>query len=179
MSTALLVIDLQRGAFDGVRWHAISEPERLLGNALALLDAARSTATPVIFVRHCDKTPGELFEEGSVQAELHESLAPRPGETVLKKYASSAFENTDLESTLRTLAAQELVLCGLQSEFCVSNTAKAALGLGFQVTIASDGHGTWASQDEPARAISDRANTELQSLGATVQPTADVLRRLQ
>ena len=176
--TTLLVIDLQRGAFDGVRWRVISEPERLIGNALALLAAARASATPVVFIRHCEGA-GEVFEEGTVHGELHEALAPQATEVVLKKYASSAFDNTTLEATLKTLGTKELVLCGLQSEFCVANTAKSALGLGLRVIVAADAHGTWPSGDNTADAISRRVNDELQAAGAKLQTTAELTRCLQ
>jgi nicotinamidase-related amidase len=86
-----------------------------------------------------------VFEEGSIHWELHESLTPRPSDKVLKKYASSAFEGTELARMLAGLEAKKLVLCGLQSEFCVYNTAKSALALGYEVVIAEDGHSTWPS----------------------------------
>jgi nicotinamidase-related amidase len=173
--SALLVIDLQRGAFDGVRWSVISEPHRLIGNALALVSAARQSSMPVIFVQHCEGA-GEVFEEGSVQWQLHESLAPLPTEKVLKKYASSAFEKTELEATLRKLEVEELVLCGLQSEFCISNTAKSGLELGFSVVVITDGHSTWPAKSESAGAISARVNDELQASGVTLRSTAEFVR---
>lgn len=175
---ALLVIDLQRGAFDGVRWSVISEPDRLIGNALTLISAARMSSMPIIFVQHCEGA-GEVFEEGSVQGQLHESLAPLPSEKVLKKYASSAFEKTDLETTLMDLKVEEVVLCGLQSEFCVSNTAKSALKLGFGVVVATDGHSTWPSEQESANAISARVNDELQAAGVTLRSVAELARSLR
>jgi nicotinamidase-related amidase len=173
--TVLLVIDLQPGAFDGVRWSVISEPDRLIGNALALVTAVRRSSRPVIFVQHCEGA-GEVFEEGTVHGQLHESLAPLPLERVLKKRASSAFEATDLEATLRDFEAEELVLCGLQSEFCVANTAKSALALGFRVIVAADGHSTWPTQDESASTICARINEELQTAGATLRSTAELVR---
>lgn len=172
---ALLVIDLQRGAFDGVRWSVIAEPDRLIGNALTLVRAARMSSMPIIFLQHCEGA-GEVFEEGSVQGQLHESLAPLPSEKVLKKYASSAFEKTDLETALKDLEVEEVVLCGLQSEFCVSNTAKSALKLGFGVVVATDGHSTWPSKNESASAISARVNDELQAAGITLCSVAELAR---
>jgi len=173
--SALLVIDLQRGAFDGVRSSVIAEPRRLISNALALVSAARRCAMPVIFMQHCEGT-GEIFEEGSVQGQLHQSLAPFPTEKVLKKYESSAFENTNLERILRELAVEELILCGLQSEFCISNTAKSALNLGLGVVLAADGHSTWPTKDESAGAISARVNDELQASGVTLRSTAELVQ---
>jgi nicotinamidase-related amidase len=63
---------------------------------------------------------------------------PQTGDKVLnlKKYASSAFEGTDLATAPDEVHVKELVLCVLQSEFCVSNTANSALALGFTVFVA-------------------------------------------
>lgn len=171
--TALLVIDIQRGAFDGARCPAIDRAAELVANAGALISAARAAGTPVVFIQHCDE-PGEAFEADTPHGEFHEALSPQPGDSVVRKRASSAFENTQLAATLQGLGAQQLVLCGLQSEFCVSNTSKAALALGYGVRVAQDGHSTWPSRGRSAQSISDGVNTELQSLGAVLVPTVSL-----
>src|SRR5438309_9257183 len=99
--TALLVIDLQRGAFDGARCPPIDGPDRLIDNACALIEAARAGHVPVVFVQHCGVEAGDAFEEGSPHWALHASLAPAAGELVMKKYASSSFEQTGLDDHLR------------------------------------------------------------------------------
>jgi len=102
---------------------------------------------------------------------LHESLAPAPGDSVVKKYASSSFEGTDLDARLKTLGVDELVVCGLQSEFCVSNTARSALELGYKVRIAHDGHSTWPSEARSAAEIEDDVNARLAQAGALLEGT--------
>jgi nicotinamidase-related amidase len=173
MSTALLVIDIQQAAFDGVFVQPIDRAAELVANARTLIDAAHAAGQPVIFVQHCD-AKGEPFEEGTPHWQFHERLTPEAGDLVVRKHASSAFENTDLKAKLDTLGAKDLVVCGLQSDFCVSNTSKSALSLGYQVLIASDAHSTWDLDGETAQAISDRVNGELQSLGAALEPTARI-----
>ena len=177
-STALLVIDIQRGAFDGERCSPIDQPEALVDHAVSLIRAARDARAPIVFIQHCDG-PAEVFEEGSAHWALHDRLEPQPGDTLLRKYASSAFEGTNLAEVLANLHAEELVLCGLQSEFCVYNTAKSALTMGYRVLIAQDGHSTWPSGGKPANVISEEVNAELEASGAVLQPTtslADALR---
>jgi len=176
---ALLVIDLQRGAFDGVRCPVIHGQQALIDNAVQLVQSARDAGTPVVFVQHCEKEAGSPFEEGTAHWELHNALQPLPGDSVVKKSASSAFEGTDLAAKLQTLGARELVVCGLQSEFCVSNTTKSALELGFAVVVAQDGHGTWPWDGEEAPVISERANQTLAAAGATLQTTAALARSLR
>lgn len=159
-TTALLIIDVQRGAFDGVLHSPINQPDALIDSARRLLNAARSGDVPVVFIQH-GEGPGELFTEGTPQWALHEALVPQAGDAVVHKRASSAFEGTDLARVLAGMNADSLVLCGLQSEFCVSNTAKAALANGFAVTIASDGHSTWPSRELSAETIKAQVNAAL------------------
>lgn len=169
-STALLIIDIQRGAFDGVRCPPVDSPERLVASAGSLLEAARAGGHAVVFVHHCDEA-GSPFEEGTAHWQFHDALVPAPGEVVLKKYASSSFEGTDLDDQLKAQGVTELVLCGLQSEFCVSNTTRSALQLGYTVRVAEDGHSTWPSEGRSAAEIEAEVNTRLAGAGARVAAT--------
>jgi len=171
--TALLIIDIQRGAFDGVRCPPMASPERLVRHAGQLLKAAREGGHQLVFVRHCDE-PGAPFEDGTPHGELHESLVPAAGEIVLKKQQSSSFEGTDLDEQLKARGVHELVLCGLQSEFCVCNTARSALALGYRVQLASDGHGTWPSKGRSADEISAEVNRQLAEAGVHLATTAEL-----
>jgi nicotinamidase-related amidase len=177
-ATALLVIDIQRGAFDGLRCPPIDRPAELVANALLLIAAARDAGSPVLFIQHCDE-PNSPFEEGTTHGELHERLVPNATEAVIKKYASSSFENTNLGETLQRLAIQNLILCGLQSEFCVRNTGNAALDLGYTVRIAQDGHSTWPSEGKSSAAISENVNKELAARGAILDSTAKLAAMLR
>lgn len=169
-TTALLVIDVQRGAFDGVRCPPIDSPDRLVRNANALVDAARAGGKHVVFVQHCDE-PDQAFEEGTDHWLLHESFAPAPADSVIKKHASSSFEGTDLDARLKALGIDELVVCGLQSEFCVSNTTRSALQLGYKVRVARDGHSTWPSEGRSAAEIEADVNSRLGQAGARLEGT--------
>ena len=177
-ANALLVIDIQQAAFDGAFCPPIDRSTELVASARTLIDAAHAAGEPVIFVQHCD-AKGEPFEEGTPHWQFHDQLTPQAGDLVVRKYASSAFENTDLEARLAALGARDLIVCGLQSDFCVSNTSKSALALGYRVRIASDGHSTWDLNGESAAAISERVNAELQSLGAIVDSTEHIARSLR
>ena len=177
-TTALLVIDIQRGAFDDVRCPPIHSPQRLVDNACSLVEAARAGGHPIVFVQHCDE-PGQPFEEGTPHWQLHELLVPAPGDAVLKKRASSSFEGTDLDSQLKAKGVKDVVLCGLQSEFCVSNTARSAIGLGYAVKVASDGHCTWPSDGRSAAEIEAEVNSALAASGAWLGTTEGLAAALR
>ncbi|MFN3811699.1 MAG: isochorismatase family protein [Roseateles asaccharophilus] len=185
MPTTLLVIDIQRGAFDGQRCPPIDAPEPFLDRARALVNAARAGAHPIIFVQHCENKPGKVLEEGTPHGLLHEALQPDPTrgaqERILKKHASSAFENTELDAWLRALGggeAPELLVCGLQSELCVSNTVRSALALGYAVHLAEDAHNTWPSADRSAAEIRAEVNAQLAKAGARLTSTEALSARL-
>ena len=177
-NTALLIIDVQRGAIAGVLHPPINQPDALIDSATRLLNAARSGGVPVVFIQHCEG-PGELSTVDTPQWALHEALVPQAGEAVIHKRASSAFEDTDLAQVLADMKAGSLVLCGLQSEFCVSNTAKSALTNGFKVTIAQDGHSTWPSGERSADAIKAQVNVALADAGAELEKVDDLVAALR
>lgn len=176
-ASALLVVDMQRGAFDGVRGPPIDNADRLVSQVRALVDAARAAGRPVLFVQH-DDAPGELFETGTPGWELHEALVPRSSEPVIRKRIPDSFAGTPLGARLAERGVAEVAICGLQSEFCIAATAKAALALGYSVVVASDAHATWPSGDQAAAAISDETNRSLRELGARLEPTASLVEAL-
>lgn len=170
-TTALLVIDIQRGAFDGERCPPVDSPERLVRSATTLVDAAREAKRPVVFIQHGEDETGSPFEDGTKHWQLHESLVPIAGEIVISKRQSSSFEGTDLHAKLQALGVKDVVLCGLQSEHCVSNTARSALQKGYRVQVASDGHSTWPWEGRTPAQIEDEVNAQLAEAGAQVELT--------
>ena len=173
---ALLVIDMQAGAFDGQRCVPIADADRLLSTTRGLIAAARAADLPVIHVQHGDHA-GQVFEEGSAQWHIHPSVAPAPGELVVRKRESSAFSGTALEAELRERDITTLAVCGLQSEQCVTNTTLAALERGFSVLLAHDGHSTWPSATQTAQQIIRQQNDLLAIRGAQQVACRDIESR--
>jgi nicotinamidase-related amidase len=169
---ALLVIDVQRGAFDGARCPPIARPRELVEQIGAAIRLARAAALPIVFVQHSE--PGGVFAEGTAQFELHEALVPARGELRITKRQSSSFADTRLAAELARLSVREVVLCGLQSEHCVYNTALGALTRDLRTTVLSDAHSTWPTPTETAEAICARINTELVRQGVHLCPTRDL-----
>ena len=176
--TALLVIDIQRAAFDGVRCPPMDAPDQLLRSAHTLIDAARAGGHPIVFIQHCEG-PNEPFEENTGHWLLHQSLAPAIDDVLLRKYKSSSFEGTALDAELKSRNVDEVVVCGLQSENCVSNTTRSALQLGYKVRVARDGHGTWPWDGRSAEEIRAEVNTRLADAGAALAATDDLARSLR
>jgi nicotinamidase-related amidase len=173
--TALLVIDVQRGAFDGARCPPIANGQALLARVAELIAAARAGGVPVLHVQHLEDVAESPFATGSPHGEIHPAVAPQGKEPVLQKRVSSAFDDTPLEAQLDAAGIGRIVTCGLQSEHCVTNTSLGALARGYSVLVARDAHSTWASEQDSAESISQRQNGVLEAQGAQLMATADVV----
>ena len=75
---------------------------------------------------------------GTEGVEIHESVAPLDGETVISKEHPNSFRDTVLEDELRKAGVDELVVCGMMTSMCVDATVRAAVDLGFDTTVAHD-----------------------------------------
>ena len=176
-STALLVIDVQMGAFDGVRCDVMPGADHMLKNVGRLIDAVRDSEAELIYVQHC-APKGQVYEEGSAQWLFHPDIAPTDSDFILMKRYSSSFEDTELDEKLKSLHVDSIIVCGLQSEHCVSNTALSALELDYQVTVAHDAHGTFPDDGLSAEQIIERQNELLLERGATLKSSDDVISEI-
>lgn len=136
--------------------------ENALDHTRELLSEFRDLGRRVIFTRHGSLLPdgsdlaerrrsreqvarsasnqqsGHLAAAGTSGHQIDVRLDPRPGELVLDKNTSSAFNSTGLELHLRNMNIQTLVLAGIASDMCVFTTALDAADRGFHVIIAED-----------------------------------------
>lgn len=176
--TALLIVDLQKAVFGGGGIPAAHQADRLLRNACALLQEARASGVPVVHIQHCGAA-GEAFEEGAPGWPIAPRLQPVASERVVQKRASNAFEGTELRAVLQELGASSVVITGIQSERCVSGTCRGALGLGYGVRLARDGHSTWPDGARSAAEIIATQNEALEREGALLSSTEDLVKQLR
>lgn len=69
---------------------------------------------------------------------IDDRVAPLPGEMVLTKSSSGPLASTNLVQILRNLGTRSLVVCGLTTAVCVTQTARETADLGFQVIVVED-----------------------------------------
>lgn len=154
---ALLLIDAQVNMFDAA--FPVADAVALLERLRALLERARATGTPAVFVRNSGGA-GNPDEPGGPGWALHPELSPREGEPVLDKTTCNTFASTTLAELLRARGVTNVVIAGLQSDYCVRETTLGALALGFAVTLVSDGHSTYDNKGRSASAIRAAVNDE-------------------
>ena len=92
---------------------------------------------------------------------------------LLRKTASDSFHLTGLQDLLRSHGVTSLVVCGMQSDFCVDTTTRRALALGYPVVLVADGHTTLDNRVLAAAQIVAHHNetlANLESFGPRVLP---------
>jgi nicotinamidase-related amidase len=138
MKSALLVIDVQCGLCEGK--YASFDADGVIRRINNVAARARAAQVPVIFIQH--DSPDGVLALGSEGWQLARGLEVVDGDAVLRKQAADSFHRTELHALLQSLGATELVICGMQSEFCVDTSTRRALALGYPVVLISDGHTT-------------------------------------
>lgn len=155
---ALLVIDLQKGLYNGDKLS--SEPERthlhdrigrsVVPNGRRLIAACRAAGVEVIYTviesltldgrdRSLDyKISGLFAAKGSREAEVIDELAPLDNEIVIPKTSSSLFNSTNFEYVLRNLGVQYLMVMGIVTDQCVETTVRDGCDRGFLMTVIED-----------------------------------------
>ena len=139
MARGLLIIDIQRDYFPGGAFPLV-EPEAAATATRRLLDAFPAAGDPVLHLKHVWDAPDATFmRPGTDGVELHPLVEAAEGEPVLEKTAPNGFVGTALEDEVRSRGIDELVVAGMMSSMCVDATARAAVDLGFSVTVVHDG----------------------------------------
>ena len=154
-NSALLVIDVQP-----VILNRVHQPQQLLTKLQTLLDKARQTDTPIIYLQHEDDD-----WLGLPEAEIHGDIQPHEDDRVIVKRASDSFYQTPLEAELHERGITHLVVTGLRTERCVDTTARVAVSKGFDVTLVTDAHSTADGDNLTAEQIIAHTNDNLDEFG--------------
>lgn len=121
-NTVLLIVDMQEGL---LKRHPYRE-EQLLSNITSLAGAARENGIEVIYFRH-NGGKGSPLEKGTADWEICKSLYPQENDGVFDKKFNSAFKETGLKAYLDSKMVKNIILTGLQTEYCIDAPAKPLL----------------------------------------------------
>jgi nicotinamidase-related amidase len=109
-----------------------------------LLAVARTAGVPVLYSagtgergRWVDKRPVHARQPPDACA-IVDRIAPRPGETVIRKGKPSAFFGSPLAERLTELGVDSLIVCGGTTSGCVRATVVDAFSYDYRVTVVED-----------------------------------------
>ncbi len=145
---AMMIIDVQVGL---MRAHPYNE-EKVLKTIQESILSCRQNNIPVIYVSH-DGGKGDVLEQGTPGFEIDARVEPIDGDHLFIKTKNSAFNQTGLEDYLNEKGIRNIVVCGLQTEFCIDATIKSANERGFNIVALRDGITTFDNAFLSAKAL--------------------------
>jgi nicotinamidase-related amidase len=150
------------------RFAAISE---IVPRIAQLQDAFRRAGQEVMHVRVKYRTDDgrdapkaympapdlQPVERDAKDDEFLPGIGPVGDEMVFSKTSASVFSSTAIESVLRRMGIEHLVITGLVTDGCVELSARDACDRGFAVTLVSDAtcSSTRAAHDDALRRMTD------------------------
>lgn len=133
----LLIVDAQK-LITNERLYKFNE---FVVNVENLIDTARKNNIEVIYVRHDDGVGSELTK-GTEGFEIFEEFKPVRGERIFDKNFNSAFKGTGLLEYLKTKGEKEIIIVGLQTDYCIDATIKCGFEHGFHIIVPADANTT-------------------------------------
>lgn len=158
---ALLVIDLQNGFChdDSAmgRSVGVAAQRAIIAPIGELVALCRQRAVPILWtqqehfpddaLRARRLLPSHAARQGflpclrgswevAFEAQIAQLIAP--SDHVVAKHRASAFYNTNLESKLRMLGTQVLLIAGCNTEFCVEGTVRDAYARDYDLVVVRD-----------------------------------------
>ncbi|HGF4954432.1 cysteine hydrolase family protein [Vibrio parahaemolyticus] len=135
-NSALLVIDIQNDYFPNGRF-PLWNTDATLDNIKQLMAKAKAQDIPIFLVQHVSSAP--IFEEGSVGVEIHpDVISICPDAEIIQKQHADSFYQTDLEQALERNGVDELLICGMMTQNCVTHTAISKAAEKYNVSIIED-----------------------------------------
>jgi nicotinamidase-related amidase len=157
MRSALLIVDMQVGLFNGP--DRPYDGHRVLANINQLIQRAQDAGAPIFAARHVGP-PGSSIAPGSPMTVLPPELDidARSG-TVFDKARPSCFVGTGLAAMLTEANIGELVIVGMKTQYCIDTTCRVARDLGFQPVLVADAHTCMDTEALPAKRRSSSITT--------------------
>lgn len=134
--------------------------ESVLPNIFRLLEVFRSVNRPIVFtgtgsysqdgaelpqwLKDFDQLGQALLGQriwpqvDDPSWQIDSAVQPRPNELILHKTSSGPLNSTKLDQTLHNLDINSLIVTGLTTDVCVTQTARETADRGFRVVIAED-----------------------------------------
>ena len=184
---AMIVVDLQNDFLPGGSL-PVPQGDQVLPSINKAIEKIHGKGLPLFFTRdwhpmnHCSfQSQGGLWPPHCIAETDGAAFAPGlklPPDAVLISKATlpdqdaySGFQGTDLDRLLRERRIQRLFVGGLATDYCVLNTVKDGLKLGYQVCLLLDA----VRAVDVRSGDGEQALKEMKKLGAVLIETAEMV----
>ncbi|MCR4586817.1 MAG: cysteine hydrolase [Lachnospiraceae bacterium] len=152
--TAVIVVDMTNDFVCKETGHK-SAGTAILPQMAAFLDKCREKGMKIIYTTHVYRDTDEdipyymdakirridgkrPYTDDTYGIQVHDMIAPKGNELVIKKHHFSGFEGTDLDIVLRKNKIENTVIVGVCSDVCCMETGRAAMYLGYGVIFIAE-----------------------------------------
>ena len=126
----LLVIDTQKLIIN----NKLYKFNNFVDNVKTLINCARENNVEVVYVRH-DDGPNSELTKGEEGFEIYDEFKPMNNEKIFDKEVNSAFRGTKLLEYLNSKNEKDVIITGLQSDYCIDATIKCGFEYGFNIIV--------------------------------------------
>ena len=161
-STAVLVIDVQQGLCVGEG--AAHDCAGTIARINLVTEKARAANVPVIFIQH--ESNSTYLKYGTDDWQLADGLVVKETDLKVRKTTPDSFLRTDLAAVLEECGIEQLVICGMHTEFCVDTTTRRCLALGYPVLLVADAHTSAGNEAITAQQVIAHHNTTLSNVSS-------------
>ena len=172
MKEALVVIDMQEGMFS-IPGHKPFDGDGVISRIAGLIECARKSNIPVIYVQHQGEG-GHPLSPNREGFSICSKLSPETQEVVFVKDLCNAFPHTKLHEHMQKIGVGRVIVCGMQSEYCVDTFVRAAHERGYELVLVEDGHTTFDTETLNAAEVIRHHNNTLKDAFASVVKAQDV-----
>lgn len=171
--TALMVIDVQNTLVSANPF-AFDE---IIGNVKKLINTCRKNNVEVIYVQHYDD---DELKPKSKGWEIYNEISPAVGEKVISKSFNSSFKNTELKEYLNKKGIEQLIITGMQTEYCIDTTCKVAFEYGYKLIIPEKTNTTFDNGKILAKDLYEFYNFNIfRGRFGVVESVEDTMKRIE
>ncbi|KZE40236.1 isochorismatase [Bhargavaea cecembensis] len=157
MNQTLLIIDAQQELIEGNQEEsAVYNKEQLIRNINLVIEKAKKSNVPIVFVRDLDVAEGK-----GKGFQVHEEINVPADSRIFDKTATNSFHGTGLLNHLQSQDIEHVVIMGCQTQYCIDSAVRSATISGLDTTLVGDGHSTTDSGDLSAEQIIKHHNETL------------------
>lgn len=178
-STALIVVDVQKGFDDEEYWGPRNNPE-CEANVARLISAWGDQSWPIVYVRHSSTTPSSPLAPLSPGFAFKDVVSGEPDLLITKTVHSAFYGDVDLDAWLTEHEITGVAICGIQTNMCCETTARMASDLGYEMIFVVDATHTFdlatsTRRVHRARELSRFTVLTLEADFGTVMRTAELV----
>jgi len=182
-STALVIIDLQKGIASSGRLTVPHSSKTVIENSVRLANEFRKNKMPVFLVHVVSSEVERLnpiVDDKRVMAtqlpkdwaDFVPELDPKESDIVIAKKQWGAFYGTELDLQLRRRKIETIILCGIATNYGVESTARFAYEYGYNQIFVEDAMSSTSEEMHNAS-----INFVLKRIGR-VRKTEEILKEL-